>query len=154
MAIVKFVTVVLILIVGIVFFTLQRNEANLFQPPGFSKRLTTFLTTNTAETSDTPPFEELRTPVFTVDAKKLYQRVLYVAAEVGWGILAHDSDKLNANFVVSSPVFLFEDDVYVQVKAVDDQHASLYIQSSSRSGRADLAANSGHIQELIKGIKE
>ncbi len=154
MTIIKFVTIVLILVVGLVFFTLQRNEANLFQPPGFYKRLNTFLTVNTAETSDTHPFEELRTPVFSSDAEKLYQRVLYVAAALGWGILAHDSDKHNANFVVRSPVFLFEDDVYVQIIPVDDQYASLYIQSSSRSGRADFAANSGHIQELIRGIKE
>ena len=154
MTIIKIIALALVLIVGIVFITLQRNDANLFQAPGFYKRLTTYLTTNTAATADNHPFEELRTPVFSVSAEKLYQRALFVAAESGWSVLANDSENLNANFVVRTPVFLFEDDVYIQVKFIDMNESSLYIQSSSRAGRADLAANVGHIQDLIKGIKE
>ena len=154
MTVIKIVAFALVLIVGVVFFTLQRNDANLFQPPGFQQRLTTFLTTNVAETSDEHPFEELRTPVFNVGAKKLYERVLYVAAESGWNVLAHDSDNQNVNIVVRTPVFLFEDDVFVQVQFINMDESSLYIRSSSRKGGADLAANSGHIQELIRKIKE
>jgi uncharacterized protein (DUF1499 family) len=154
MTVIKIVAFALVLIVGVVFFTLQRNDANLFQTPGFQQRLTTFLTTNIAETSDDHPFEELRTPVFNVGAKKLYERVLYVAAESGWNVLSHDSDNQNANFVVRTPVFLFEDDVFVQVQFINMDESSLYIRSSSRKGGADLAANSGHIQELIRKIKE
>lgn len=154
MTAIKTLVFALVLIVGVVFYTLQRNEANLFQPPGFQQRLTTFLTTNIAETSDDHPFEELRTPVFNVGAKKLYERVLYVAAESGWNVLAHDSDNQNANFVVRTPVFLFEDDVFVQVQFINMDESSLYIRSSSRKGGADLAANSGHIQKLIRRIKE
>lgn len=154
MTVIKIVVFVMVLIVGLVFFTLYKNQANLFQAPGFQHRLTTFLTTNKAATSDDHPYQELRTPVFNVSADKLYQRVLYVAAESGWSVLANDSDNQNANFVVRTPVFLFEDDVYIQVKFINMDESSLYIQSKSRTGRADLAANSGHIQDLIKGIKE
>ncbi|GMR01363.1 MAG: hypothetical protein BMS9Abin19_0740 [Gammaproteobacteria bacterium] len=154
MTAVKIIAFAVILIAGLVFFTLQRNDANLFQAPGFYKRLSVYLTTNTAETSDNHPFEELRTPVFSVGADKLYQRVLYVAAESGWSILANDSENQNANFVARTPVFLFEDDVYIQVQFINMNESSLYIQSSSRTGRADLAANAGHIQALIKAIKE
>lgn len=150
----KIIALAMILIIGLVFFTLQRNGANLFQPPGFNTRLVTFLTTNTAKTEDDHPFKELRTPVFSVGAEKLYQRVLYVAAELGWSVLANDMDDQDANFVARTPIFLFEDDVYVQVKFIDVNESSLFIQSSSRTGRADLAANAGHIQDLIKGIKE
>lgn len=144
----------MVFILALVFFTLHRNQANLFQEPGLYPRLTTYLTTNIAETADDHPFAELRTPVFNVDAEKLYQRVLYVAAESGWNVLAHDSDNQSANFVVRTPVFLFEDDIFIQVKFVSMDESSLYIRSSSRSGRADLAANSGHIQTLIRMIKE
>lgn len=154
MTVVKIIVFAMIFIVGLVFFTLQRNGANLFEPPGFFERLTTYLTTNIAETSDDHPFEELRTPVFNVDAQKLYQRVLYVAGASGWNVLAHDSDNQNANIVVRTPVFLFEDDVFVQVQFINMNESSLYIRSNSRSGRADLAANSGHIQKLIRKIKE
>ena len=84
MTIIKIIIFVMIVVVAIVFFTLQRNDANLFQAPGFEKRLVTYLTTNMAETSDDHAFPELRTPVYNVSAEKLYQRVLYVAAESGW----------------------------------------------------------------------
>ncbi len=150
----KIIAFVMILVVGLVFFTLQRNGANLFQEPGFAKRLSTFLSTNVAETSDDNPLPELRTPVFSVNAEKLYQRVLYVAAESGWSVLANDRDNQDANFVVRSPIFLFEDDVYIQVKFINMNESSLYVRSSSRTGKADFAANSGHIQALINGIKK
>lgn len=154
MSLIKITTVVVVLIIGLIFLTLIRNDANLFQPPGVNERLATYLTKNTAATEDNHPFEELRTPVFSVGAEKLYQRVLYVAAENGWSILSNDLDNQNANFVVRTPVFLFEDDVFVQVNFINMNESSLYIQSSSRTGNADLAANAGHIQKLIRGIKE
>jgi len=154
MAAIKVIAFALVFIVGLVFFTLQRNGANLFQEPGFVKRLSTYLTTNVAETSDNHPFPELRTPVFSVDAEKLYQRALYVAAESGWNVLANDRDNQDANFVVRSPIFLFEDDMYIQVKFINMNESSLYVRSGSRTGKADFAANAGHIQDLIDGIKE
>ncbi len=154
MTAIKVIAFALVFVVGLVFFTLQRNGANLFQEPGFAKRLTTYLTTNVAETADNHPFPELRTPVFSVDAEKLYQRVLYVAAESGWSVLANDRDNQDANFVARTPIFLFEDDIYIQVKFVDVNESSLYVRSSSRTGKADFAANAGHIQDLINGIKE
>lgn len=154
MTAVKLITFVIILIVGLIFFTLQRNDANLFEKPGFYKRLSVYLTTNIAETADNHPFEELRTQVFSVSAEKLYQRVLYVAAELGWSILASDSENLNANFSARTPVFLFEDDIFVQVKFIGMDESALYVRSSSRTGKADFAANAGHIQALLKGIKE
>jgi uncharacterized protein (DUF1499 family) len=90
---------------------------------------------------------------FTMDAEKLYQQVLNTGNELGWGIIANDKDAHNANFIVRSPVFLFEDDVYVEVKVIDTNRSALYIRSSSRTGKADLAANSGHIQTLVKQLK-
>lgn len=153
MSVIKIITFVAALIVALLFYTLHRNQANLFEEPGVYERLSTFLTTNVAETSDEHPFAELRTPVFNVDAQKLYQRVLFVAAESGWNVLSHDSENQSANFVVRTPVFLFENDVFVQVKFISSDESSLYIRSSSRTGSADLAANSGNIQTLIQNIK-
>jgi hypothetical protein len=151
----RFLTWLLVLSLFIILFTLVRNGANLLEPPGTVKRLAIFLTVNHASTMDDHPFEELRTPIFDMDADSLYQHVLNGANELGWGIIAHDSDKHNANFVVRSPILLFEDDVYVQVRYINDQQSSLYIQSNSRSAssHADFAANSGHIQELIAKLK-
>ena len=154
MTMIKLILSMIVLIVGIVFFTLYKNDAHLFQAPGFGKRLATFLTTNAAEIKDDHPFEELRTPVYEIDATTLYKRVTLAASQLGWKVLATDIDNQNANFVVHSPVFLFEDDVFVQVQFIDMNKSSLYVQSSSRKGRADLAANSSHIQALINKIKK
>lgn len=153
MTLIKVTAFAIVFVIGVMFFTLYRNDAHLFQEPGFNKRLLIFLTTNKAATADEHPFEELRTPVFNIDAEKLYQRVLYAASESGWRVAAHDSDNQNAHFIVNSPVFLLEDDVSVQVKFINMNHSSLSIQSSSRAGRADFAANSGHIQTLIKALR-
>ncbi len=154
MTILKIFMAIIALVVGLVFFTLYKNEANLFKPPGIQKRLAVYLTSNQAKTADDHAFEELQTPVFSVGAEKLYKRVLFVAAESGWSVLSNDSESKNANFVVRSPVFLFEDDIFIQVNFINLDESSLYVESSSRVGRADLAANAGHIQALIRGIKE
>jgi len=152
MTIIKIVVFTVVLIVGLVFFALYRNGANLFEEPGFNERLAVFLTTNSAQTADDHVFSELRTPVYDIDAETLYQSVLQAAVELGWEIHSHDRDNQNTNFVVYSPVFLFKDDVYVQVNYVDKNRSSLFIRSSSQVGRADFAANSGHIQELLKKL--
>jgi uncharacterized protein (DUF1499 family) len=150
MTVIKIAVFTLSLVLGVTFFTLYRNGANLLEPPGFTVRLKTFLTTHTAATKDNHEFKELRTPVYSVDAETLYDRVIYAATDLGWQVISHDSDNLNVNFLVRSPVFLFEDDVYVQVRLIDDSHSSLYVQASSRKAGADFAANSGHIQALLK----
>ena len=153
MTIIKIIIFAIVLIVAVAFFTLYRNGANLFDEPGFNERLRVFLTTNTAQTEVDHKLKELRTPEFDMDTEALYQRVLRAAAELGWDIYSHDSDNQNANFVVYSAVFFFKDDVHVQVKYLDKNRSSLFIKSASHVGRADFAANSGHIQELIKKLK-
>lgn len=149
---IKIFIVVLTCIVSVVFFTLVRNDANLFQAPGFNQRLLVFLSTNTAVTSDDPDFEELRTPIFNISADALYKRVVLAGSKLGWEVAASDSDNQDVHFIVLSRMFLFEDDVLVQVKFIDTDKSSLFVQSSSRKGLADLASNSGHIQALIEKI--
>ncbi|MBN4063305.1 DUF1499 domain-containing protein [Cardiobacterium sp. AH-315-I02] len=145
---------VIILLVTIIFGTLFKNGANLFDDPGISERLRIFLTTNTAITADNHKLKELRTPEFDVTVEVLYQRVLAAAVELGWVIFAHDTEKKHTNFVVYSPVFLFKDKIYVQVKNIDESRSSLYIHSASHTGRADFASNSGNIQALVKKLRK
>lgn len=154
MTVIKFVIFVFILIVGSLFLTLYQNDANLTQEPGIIKRLAVFLSTNTAVTADDHPFKELRTPVFNANTERLYNRVIFAGSELGWDIVSSDSDNQNANMVAHTRLFLFEDDIFVQVKFVDMDHSSLYIRSSSRKGSADFASNSGNIQALINKIKK
>ncbi len=153
MTIIKIIFFAIVLAVAVTFAVLFKNGAHLFDEPGFNERLRVFLTSNTAKTADDHKFKELRTPKFDMTDEVLYQRVLAAAIELGWEIFAHDKENKNTNFVVYSPVFLFKDKIYVKVKAIGKNRSSLFIHSSSHTGRADFAANSGHIQALIKQIK-
>lgn len=150
MFVIKFFIYSVVILVGLVLFTLYRNDANLFDEPGIQQRLTTFMNSNVAETRDDHVFKELITPVFDEPADLVYQRVIDAATGLGWNVVTNDSDNQNASFVVRSPVFLYEDDVLVQVQFLDMNRSSLHIHSSSRKGKGDLAANSSHIQRLLR----
>ncbi len=153
MTFIKIFIILILCLLGILLFTLYKNDANLFQAPGFSKRLTTFLTTNTAVTDNNHEFEELRMPIFDMPADVLYQQVILAGGQLGWQVADSDFDKQKIYFIVLSSIFLFKDDVFVQAQSIAMNQSSLYIQSSSRLGRADIAANAGHIQALIKKLK-
>lgn len=153
MFVIKMIIYSIVLLVGLLFFTLYRNDANLLDAPGIKQRLTTFLNSNVAETADDHSFKELTTPVFNEAAEQTYQRVIDAATELSWNIVTNDSDNQSANFIVVSPVFLYEDDVFVQVQFLNLNQSSLYIRSSSRKGKGDLAANSSHIQRLLRQMR-
>ena len=142
-----------IILFGLVFGTLIKNNANLLQPPGLKQRLATFLDTNIAETSPDTPFRELRTPQFKLSVKALYNRVIQAGIDLGWDVADFNANSDTISFVVESAVFSFRDDVLVRVKAIDAKYSTLYIQSKSRVGNADFAANSAHIQALIKTLR-
>jgi len=145
---------IVLFVVGLIWATLLKNDAHLFQPPGVSQRLKVFLTTNVAETRDKHPFSELKTPVYTLSPTDLYQKMLQSAINLDWQVVENDDDKLTASFIVQSVAFAFKDDVTVRVNAMNDTQSSLYVHSQSRLGRADFAANSAHIQALLKGINK
>ena len=146
--------VVITIFIGLIFFTLYKNGANLSQSPGMVKRLGVFFSVNVASTSDSPDFEELRTPVFDMDTKDLYQRVLNAGSDIGWEIVSKDDGEQSVKFIVRSSLFSFKDDVSVQVKTISSQQSSLFIKSRSQKGKADFAANSGHIQKLVNYLND
>jgi len=152
MTLIKIIIVTLVLAVAITYYSLHKNNANLFEAPGVIERLQIFLKTNSAKTSPDHQLKELRTPQFKMNSDELYKRVLRVAADLGWEVLTFDRENQNASFVSYSDVFLFEDDIYIQVQYLDQKLSSLHVESHSRTGRADFAANSGHIQTLISKL--
>jgi uncharacterized protein (DUF1499 family) len=149
----KYILLFVIIVSVLLFATLYRNDAHLLQPPGFAERMKIFLTSNSAKTSDQPVLEELKTPVFNMPADQLYHQVIEAAMHLGWSIADHDNDNQNAHFVISSPIFMFEDDMIVQVEYLNAHQSALHITSQSRTGRADLAANSSHIQRLLQQLR-
>jgi len=153
MTLIKIILFALVLAVAITYFSLQKNNANLFEAPGIKDRLQVFLKTNSAKTSDNHVFKELRTPQYNMAAEELYKQALSAASKLGWKVLTFDKDNQNANFVAYSDLFLFQDDIFVQVQYIDQHTSALHVESHSRTGRADFAANSGRIQALIKALR-
>lgn len=153
----KIVLAVLVIIVLVIVVTLLKNHAPLFDPPGFKKRLAVYLTTNTAITSDDHPFPELRTPVFDVGPEELYIAVKDAAVDLGWSILDSDDVEWRFHMAAKSHILLFVDDVEVDIRPVacadGSTKTALHIESRSRVGRADFAANADHVQQLIKAVE-
>ena len=155
----KILTVVfsiLVFIVLIIALTLFKNNARLFDPPGFSKRLAVYLTKNTAETRENHSFAELNMPVFPVAPDELYLAVLDSAIELGWTVLDTNDVDWTLDLMVETHFLLFKDDVKVKLRPQGCRQGiastALEITSSSRIGSADFAANADHIQQLIKSV--
>ena len=152
----KIILAVLTIIVLIIIVTLLKNHAPLFDPPGVKKRLAVYLTSNVAVTSDDHPFPELRTPLYDIGPDEVYIAVKDAAIELGWSIL--DSDDVEWRFLMAakSQVLLFVDDVNVEIKPVACEDGAmktaLHIESRSRIGRVDFAANADHVQQLISAV--
>lgn len=152
----KIVLVVVIFIVLLVFATLLKNQAPLFDPPGPKKRLAVYLTTNTAVTAEDHPFPELRTPVFDASPEELYNAVREAAIELGWSILDSDDVEWHLDLAAKTHFLLFVDDMKVEIKpqlcADGVMRNALHIRSQSRLGKADFAANADHIRRLVKSV--
>lgn len=156
MKIILVIAFLLIMLVIIITATLIKNKARFFEPPGFTDRLSVYLGQHTAATSDNHSFPELRTPVLSVQAEELFNIVVDAANDLGWQIMETNDESLRATLVITSSLFDFKDDLVVQVKSMDSntEQSSLYITSSSRKGKADFAANAGHIQRLVQRVRQ
>lgn len=152
----KIVLVVIVVLILLVFGTLIKNQAHLFDPPGFKARLITYLTTHTAKTADDHVFPELRTPVFSAEPDELYIAVKDAAINLGWAISDSNDVEWHLHLVAKTHLLLFVDDVHVQIKPLGCREGitttAMHIQSRSRLGKGDFAANAGHIQRLIKAV--
>jgi len=144
----------LMLVVIIISATLIKNKARFFESPGLAERLSIYLTQHTAATSDNHAFPELRTPVFNMAAADLLNVVIEVVIELGWRIRQIDEEDLIMSVVITTPIFHFSDDLVVQVKSGKSGGSTLTIDSTSRKGKADFAANAGHIQILIQQVRQ
>ena len=155
----KILTVVfsiLVFIALIIALTLFKNNAVLFDPPGFSKRLAVYLTKNTAQTKPEHNFAELTTPVFPVTPDALYLAVVDSAIGLGWSVLDTNDVDWTLELMVETHFLLFKDDVKVELSPQGCRegitNTALEITSSSRIGSVDFGANADHVQQLIKSV--
>lgn len=152
-----FVSFLILLILAPVFMTIGailKNQVPLFDSPGVLKRVTTYLTTNIAQTSDTTELPELRTPIFQLPVGRVYQNTLEAVKQLGWEITEFDPAGFQIQAIVTTPLFRFRDDVKIHIEQIKPEQSSLAMTSSSRIGRGDLGANAGHILCLLKLLRE
>jgi uncharacterized protein (DUF1499 family) len=158
MKIVLVMVLLILMVVIVVAATLIKNQAHFFEAPGFAERLSIYLGQHTAATSDNHSFPELRTPVFYVDADSLFSVVIEVVNDLGWQLRQIDDENLTLSLVITTPLFRFSDDLVVQVKPknaqLNSEESTLAIHSTSRKGKADFAANAGHIQTLVQQVRQ
>lgn len=152
----KTLIAVIVIVVLVLVTTLLMNHAPLFDPPGLKKRLTVYLTSNIAKTADDHVFPELQTPIFNAGPDELYIAVKDAAIDLGWAITDSDDVDWRLHLVAKTHVLLFMDDVDVDIKPLGCHDGvsttALHIQSRSRMGKADFAANAHHIEQLIKAV--
>lgn len=128
-----------------------KNGVPVSAPPGIWARLSTYLTTNVAETRDDHPFAELRTRHFDLESDALLARVAAAVDRLGWS-RADDVNPTTVRAEVRTPLLGFTDDLEAEVTGVGDGRSILRVRSASRIGRGDLGANAGHILKLFDAV--
>lgn len=147
----KIVLITPIVLLVALFMPVVLNQVPMFEDPGFSPRLKTYLTTNVAQTSDTHAFPELRTRIFDAKINKMFQFSQSVLKDLGWEFgIEGENSSLHA--IVTSNLWNFKDDVVISFEAVGADQVRLHIKSSSRVGKGDFGANLAHILVFYRAL--
>jgi uncharacterized protein (DUF1499 family) len=128
------------------------NRLPLTEPPGFMPRLSTYLSTNVAETREDSPFAELRPRRYEAPPELLFDVVRRAAQSLRWEITSLDAEKREVQAVVTTKIWGFKDDVTMQVQPGQPSGAVLGVRSASRVGKGDLGANTRHILDLVEAV--
>ena len=97
-----------------------------------------------AQAAAYPDIAPLETDLPANDA---YQRSLTVAQDMGWEIVASDTERLRFEATARTSVFYFADDVVVAV-AEQEGGSRVDMRSVSRVGRSDQGVNAARIRDF------
>lgn len=128
------------------------NRVPLFEPPGFTVRLQTYLGHNVAELRPDADFPELRPAVYPIKPALLCQQVTSALDSLGWEWQALAGD-CHYHAIVRTPLLGFKDDVRIGVEPVGDSSSRLAVRSGSRVGRGDMGANIRHVLDLVSAVE-
>lgn len=144
-AVVVFVTLLAAGVVG--------NRLPLGAPPGLAVRLSTYLNTHVAETSESSPFPELRTRRYAIAPEVLYAKVKEAIGTLPrWDVVTSSDDRREVHAVVTTALFRFKDDVTIGVLGESNVHPALVVRGESRVGKGDLGANTRHVLDLYDAL--
>jgi hypothetical protein len=96
-------------------------------------------------------YPDLKTLVLPMPPAAAFARVLDVASQMGWDMVAVDPAAGRIETVATTPWFGFKDDVVIRVIA-DTTGSRVDVRSVSRVGRGDLGVNARRIRALLAKI--
>src|ERR1043166_5382719 len=128
------------------------NRLPLSDPPGFATRLSTYLNTHVAETTEDSPFAELRLRHYEAPDGLLFDIVRRAVQGLKWEVIGSDASTKEMQAVVTTKVWHFQDDVSIQVRPAQPSGSVLWVRSVSRVGKGDLGANTRHVMDLIEAV--
>lgn len=140
------------IVLGFVAGGLVSNRPPMMDPPGFRARLAVYLGSNVAETRAGHPFQELRPRRYPLDAERLYAASRDTLRELGWALGSEDPGAHSLKAVITTGLWRFQDDVQVRIEGGVGE-GTVWVRSSSRVGRGDLAANTRHVLDFYAGLE-
>lgn len=151
----KLLLIVVLLIaipVLMILVALLKNDLPWGDPPGFGKRLTTYLNTNVAETTIDSVFPELIPRRYALDIEVLKNLIVEAIEKLDWEIEEPFEQDNNLHAVVSTRLFGFKDDVYIKLESGAGDTVLISVRSASRTGKGDLGTNTRHILDLFETL--
>ena len=136
-----------VLAAALVIGGLLGNRVPLTDPPGLKRRLATYFTTHSAQTTVESPYAELRPRSYPIAAEDLLQSVHQAILELSWEVVELAPQTSTIKAVVHTKLWRFKDDVSVRVEAYEGGSRAI-VHAQSRLGKGDLGANTRHILDL------
>ena len=130
------------------------NNLPWTDPPGFTTRLQHYLMTNVAETAHESLYPELDIREYRYPTDQLFSLLKASVDKLGWEIDSQCDQAYTLHVVATTPLFGYQDDIYIRLLPVMEERNHLYIRSSSRKGRGDLGTNTRHILDLYNQIEK
>jgi hypothetical protein len=133
------------------------NRLPLNDPPGFGTRISTYLSTNVAETSTDSPFPELKLRRYEAPPALLFDVARRAVQGMKWEVTSMDESTHTIQAVVTTKVWKYKDDVTIQVQSAQPSGSWLWVRSvrsASRVGKGDLGANTRHVMDLVRYVDE
>jgi uncharacterized protein (DUF1499 family) len=130
------------------------NRLPLNDPPGFGTRISTYLSTNVAETSADSVFPELKLRRYEAPPGLLFDVARRAVQGMKWEVTGMDDTKNEIHAMVTTKLWKYKDDVVIQIQPAQPSGSWLWVRSSSRVGKGDLGANTRHIMDLVRYVDE
>jgi len=130
------------------------NRLPLNDPPGFGTRISTYLSTNVAETSADSVFPELKLRRYEAPPGLLFDVARRAVQGMKWEVTGMDDTKNEIYAGGTTKLWKYKDDVVIQIQPAQPSGSWLWVRSSSRVGKGDLGANTRHVMDLVRYVDE